>query len=114
MPRKFYETKGFKALNAKWKKKLALSGFVDLENDRQELTEHHFRTNRYITKEQSEKFFDTLSSYLANNTMPKRDRQVLELYVEGVKVAGDGGICDQLNMSHVTVYRIITKHYKQA
>lgn len=99
-----------KTLTDKWYLKLKKSGFVDIE--RADGTLHDVKdTAGSRDRDAVFDFFYRLDHYLTNNTLPRRDRRILELYALGTQVEGLGEtIVKKARVSSKTIYRTITKY----
>ena len=107
----FFKTSEFLALKKEWEEKLKQSGFVDIENDKGLINSYNHRTNIYRTKEETSRFYSLLTDYLNDTqTINVRDRLVLTLYSEGVKVSGDISIMSMTGWSRRTIHYIIAIH----
>ena len=107
-----FESAAFKCLRDKWYKKVADSGFVDIEHPRtQELKTYNRRNQTFDNRDAVRDFFIRVDSYITNNpTLPTRDLDILKLYAEGVHVKGEDGIMSKLSLGETTCYRTIKKH----
>lgn len=107
---KFYGGNEFKALALEWRKKLEESGFQDCESKKEDLNRHNRRTIAFDNRDSIRDFFISLDHFLTNTQIPIRDRQVLELYSQGIKVKGVHGIVQRIGWSQSTVRRTIQKY----
>lgn len=104
---KFFETKGFKALNSKWRAKLKKRGFEDHEDEKENLYDHDRRTVLFDNRERVLNFHLKLSSYLHRATIPRMHRKLLELYNEGKYVKH---IAEKLGISRKHCTMILKKY----
>lgn len=111
--KKYWETPEFKKLNKEWREKLESAGFDDQEDEKENLKQKDERTIAFQNRDKIQNFYLKLDSYLTHNTeIPERDRKILELYSQGVKVKGKGGIVEQVGLSRDPVYQVIWKYKK--
>lgn len=81
----------FKALKKKWDRILAETGFEDLEDERGNLKQRASRYEAYgggdpISRKAKTDFFAQAAQHLSRTRFPnKRDRFIMECYVDGVK-----------------------------
>lgn len=81
---KFYRTKEFRRLNSEWRERLAKEGFVDQENEKEELKTHDRRTVRFDDREELRDYFMRLDHFLTNvHAFNRTHQRVLKDYSEG-------------------------------
>jgi hypothetical protein len=110
--KRFWKSAHFQELQDKWYDKLKTNGFKDIETKGERLIEPDRRTIAFENRDEIAEFFRRLDHYLSNNSLPKRERRILELYSQGIKVKSihTVAITNKVNLSDRTVRRIITKH----
>jgi len=87
-----FDTKKFKSLKATWDKKLALSGFEDIENPDGSLkatTDSRTIKNALKGKEERETYYSIARGLLNSNTFSNFEtfyREIWELHCEGIGV----------------------------
>lgn len=106
---KFYETKDFKLLNSKWRKKLKQKKFKDHEDQHENLKQYDRRTCLFENRDLVLDYFLRFDSYLHLADIPPSHRQILELYTQGKKIVA---IADKLKVSRQWVHTVIRKHKK--
>lgn len=104
---KFFENKRFKALNSKWRAKLKKRGFIDHEDEKENLYDHDRRTVLFDNRERILNFFLRLDSYLHTAEIPPLHRQILELYSNGIYLID---ISKKVGLSYRHSKRIIKKY----
>jgi len=111
---KFYDSPEFKALDAEWKKKLADSGFEDLEDAQENLTAPNNRTVAFQNRDLILDFFVKLDHYLTNtkDKIKPEHRKILELYAKGTYVSGKNGIIEQTGYSKRGIEYVIARYKK--
>jgi hypothetical protein len=104
-----YRSAQFKALKSEWDRKLADSGFQDIESTHGSLKTQDRRTISWEHRELIADFFTALGHYLHNHAqiMQPHERMVLELYVTGARVKGRGGIAERVGLHYQTCFKII-------
>lgn len=110
--RKFWATLEFKELNEEWRARLEESGFKDLESPKSHLKQHNRRTIAFDNRDALQNFYTKFEHYLTHQaqTIPGKYMQVLSLYVNGVKVKGEGGIAEQTGFTPRSCFLIIKKY----
>lgn len=103
----FWKTKTFSELAKEWAKKLADSGFLDVEDPKGNLSTKNSRTSAFATKECTEEFYSSLQQYLNTSEINERDRTILELYSSGTYIKH---ISEKSGWSGTTVKNVIRKH----
>ena len=99
---KYWETNEFKILKQKWEEKLALDGFSE------NLKELQKKTILYQNRERILDFFMKLDEYLYKcRKIPQTHRKILNLYKEGIHIAGKNGIEQQTGLSNSGIRKII-------
>ena len=105
-----------RALQAQWNAKLKASGFEDIEDSAGRLKSPDGRTIAFESQELIRDFFLSLSSWLNDKDspadVPADHRKILELYINGVHVKGENGICEQTGYSDRGVRYVIEKYSK--
>lgn len=105
--RKFYQTKQFKELDSKWRKKLEKSGFPDIEDGKGNLKTYDRRTIAWDNRTRVSTFFTKLEAFLCDDdSLGRRQKRILKLYAEGARVT------EISKRTHVTkryVHYVITK-----
>lgn len=86
-----FNSKEFKDLNAKWRKKLEKSGFEDIENDRGELrssdSSEYIRNFDPIAAGAKEEYFRRAGFFLYEYKFETElERRIWELHVEGASI----------------------------
>jgi DNA-binding NarL/FixJ family response regulator len=113
--RKFWDSSQFKDLQEQWYRNLKSNGFKDCEDKSGNLTSttsQRKRTIAFENRERIQNFFRKLDSYLTNcEDLNPKHREVLELYSEGIKIKGKGGIAERTGLSNSWI-RAIIKRYK--
>lgn len=94
-------------LTKKWYKKLANSGFVDIEDEHGNLTRYDNRTNKWEMRDQMLQFHLTLNALLSNNRLPRRDRMILQRYSNGQRI---GEIAKATQIERHTISRVIKSY----
>jgi hypothetical protein len=117
MAKKYYETTDFKQLQELWDKKLEDDGFIDQEDSNKVLKQENDRsTISFEARDRILYFFNKLDHYLNNienpAKIPNKDREILELYSDGVHVKGKNGIVEQTGWSDKTIRNLINKYKK--
>lgn len=75
----------FLELKRFWYEQLKLTGFTDIENQKQELKRQDARAKRFLDPAQTQRFFIELEHFLTNTTTLKpMERSILTLYSQGV------------------------------
>lgn len=99
------------SLKKLWYDKLKNTGFVDLEDENQNLYCPNVRTIAYENQEVIREFFLRLDEYLTSNfnSIKPMHRIVLELYSSGARIKF---IADQIKRSRQRVHQIIAQHRK--
>ncbi len=109
--KKFYETSAFKKINKEWRKRLKNDGFQDIEDASENLEQYDRRTIAFENRDRILEFFLKLDHYLTNTKgIPKKHRQILELYSAGTYIKGPNGIIEQTGLSDKQVRNIIKKY----
>lgn len=108
----FWKRDDFKVLNKLWKQKLKDTGFTDLEDDKGNLASKDHRTKAFANPEATIIFYTLLTEYLHSKPLSERDRQILELYNNGIYITGKNGIIEQTGWSDRTIRNVIAKHKK--
>jgi hypothetical protein len=102
------EAHGYDRLKAQWKRKLAKSGFQDIESPSGELHQPNIRTVAWVNRDAIREFFLKLDQYLAKHDgIPPLHRKVLELYSAGVYIVD---IVESVHRSRTTVKNIIRRY----
>lgn len=108
--KKFYQTKEFKAINSRWRELLEVSGFEDIESERENLKTYDRRTQNFDQSEDLLNFYLAIDNYLTNtSSIPAKHRQLLELYTKGMYLTD---ISKKLKRSYSWV-KLIIKDYKR-
>lgn len=109
----FWKREDFKALNKHWRKLLRDSGFVDLEDEKGNLSQKDARTLAFADPGATITYYALLTEYLnASNSISDRDKLILELYSNGIYITGKNGIVERTGWSDRTIRNVITKHKK--
>ena len=95
---------------ALWYEKLKSSGFVDIEDHRQNLKTPETRTIAYQNQDIILAFFLKLDSYLNEVVIDDYQRLVLELYSDGVYITQ---IAKKVGRSRKSIYKVINRHKKE-
>jgi hypothetical protein len=109
---KFYKTKAFEALNAKWYDKLKKSGFEDAESDEDHLTDWS-RTlflKRPEYDQSKEEYYRLAGQFLHDHTFrTETERKIWELHQDGVSIRKIVKLLrkKRLKVSHVGVFNTI-------
>ncbi len=105
---KSLDAQGYAKLKAQWDRKLAKSGFEDIETPTGELTHHNIRTLAWANRDIILEFFLKLDTYLVKTSdLPSLHRKVLELYSAGKYI---NEITTAVHRSRTTVKNIIKKY----
>lgn len=121
---KFWESKEFKKLSETWRDKLNKASFNDLKSDlnpsglfediedsKGRLKQHDLRTQAYEARDTITEYYSRLTRYLDEaKTIEKRDRTILELYLQGAHIEGQTSIPSITGWSRQTVKNVIKKH----
>jgi len=100
----------FLALKAKWYQKLADSGFVDIEDDKENLKIYDRRTIAFTNRERISRFFIELEHYVEEHPeIPERERITLILYGQGIYMKK---IAEYVSRHYVYVWNVIKKYKK--
>lgn len=109
-PMKFYQTKQFKNLNDKWRQELADKGFIDQEDEQENLKEYDRRTQGFTDREQVLSFFLAIDEYLAANPdIPPKHKKILEKYSAGQRIIR---IAKDIKVTRQWIHRILNKYKK--
>lgn len=107
-----FDSKRFKALQARWYAKLAKSGFVDIEREDGTLIDRE--QERYAKEmpqdvaKAREAYYRAAEHYMTRaGAMTKRDLAVWRLHVEG---CNNTEIAEALGLARATVTKIVAKH----
>jgi hypothetical protein len=104
----------FRALKAKWYKKLALAGFEDIENDDGSLkaaTDTRTIRNALKEKEERETYYTIARGFLNDPNFPEQFRAVWMEHCEGI---GARTIAKKLNLTSYKVETAINEVRKLA
>ena len=93
---------------AEWDRRLAESGFEDIEAPNKAL-KPNLRTVAWTNRDRIRDFFLALDSYLSKTALPERDRAVLEAYSAGKYIKD---IAVLVNQSRSTVKNVIRRYRK--
>lgn len=117
-----FDSPDFKALKKFWDKKLAKSGFVDIEIEKGDFVylaqnaPNVYKQQPQVAREARLAYFSAMSrGYAAKPPRKKLDRMVMELYVNGtrvdeiVRVLKAGGI-----VKYKTTLQFIIRRYEKA
>lgn len=110
-----FTSKSFKELQHEWYEKLAESGFVDIENDEEEVKQ--YAANSYRGASQEERiakldFFMKLSQHvMSTHFKNKTERFVMECYANGIKQVNIRKRLASIGIQRhrITIYRTIQK-----
>lgn len=102
-------TKPSKDLKAEWAKRLAESGFDDIEYADGSLRRHVQNTRAWRQSDMILDFFLQLDAYMNENKVPKMHKRILELYSAGTHLKDIG---PAVGVSQSTAQRVITKYTK--
>jgi hypothetical protein len=107
---KFHQTKKFKRLNSLWLRKLARSGFIDIETASGALKNYDRRTIAWENRQRIETFFRALDSFLIEAKLPAKDKKILELYSQGIRIAE---ISVRSGMNRFAIHKLIQQYKRQ-
>ncbi len=100
----------FEKLKVKWYKKLADSGFKDIEYSNGSLYQHNLRTIGWDNRDRIRDFFLKLDSYLANSPdIPFKHKKLLMLWSKGKSFTY---IAENVELSVSHVKKLVS-NYKQ-
>lgn len=81
-------------MKKKWYQRLAQEGFVDIENEKEQLKQYDRRTIAFENRDEIREFFMNLDSYLTHHPeIPSLHQKVLTLYSEGYYLKDIRAIC---------------------
>jgi hypothetical protein len=107
---KFYKKKEFKDLQKEWYDKLK-PDFKDIEDSKGNLKQHDRRTIAFDNRDKLQDFFNKLDTYLTqNDDIPDKDREILELYTQGIHIKGPQGIIELTGWSDATIRKLIRRY----
>lgn len=96
-------------LQREWAKRLAATGFVDVEDNKGRLKQPETRTQAWAMREITAEFFQLLDSYLMNAELNRLERRILERHSEGTRLEP---ISLEVFRSVAYVKSVIYKHRK--
>ncbi len=98
------------SLKREWAERLAKSGFVDIEDDKERLKQPNTRTQAWETRDITAEFFQLLDHYLHTAELTRLERKILELHSQGTRLEP---IAMEVYRSLAYVKNVIYKHRKR-